>query len=147
MDGEAALVTELPESAMLFAHALGPAELLAYGRKLRGIVLDNGPVGPPAAFIARGLAVPLVVRAGRVTEDALTGDHIMVDGEQGIAHLRPDESVVTAFRDKIAMLAAAQERYTSIRDKPAQTRCGEFPRRSPAAVRRPERPCLGLDGR
>jgi phosphotransferase system, enzyme I, PtsP len=54
----------------------------------------------------------------------LNGDHLMVDGDQGIAHLRPDETVVAAFRDKIAMQAEAQERYASIRDVPATTKCG-----------------------
>jgi phosphotransferase system, enzyme I, PtsP len=45
----------------------------------------------------------------------------MVDGDQGIVHLRPEDTVVAAFRDKIAMQAQAQERYASIRDKPAET--------------------------
>mgnify|MGYP000441085449 CR=1 FL=1 len=61
---------------------------------------------------------------GRITAEALNGDHIMVDGEQGIVHLRPEETVVSAFREKIAMLAAAQKRYASIRDKPAETTDG-----------------------
>ncbi|KIN79364.1 phosphoenolpyruvate--protein phosphotransferase [Sulfitobacter mediterraneus] len=115
---------EMPDDPILVARNIGPAELLDYGRKLRGIVLDNGSVGSHAAIIARALAIPLIVRAGRVTEDALNGDHIMVDGEQGIVHLRPDDTVATAFRDKIAMQAEAQERYASIRDLPAQTKCG-----------------------
>ena len=117
---------EMPADPILVARNIGPAELLEYGRSLKGIVLEQGSVGSHAAIVARALAIPLVVHASRITTEALNGDHIMVDGEQGIAHLRPDESVVTAFRDKIAMLAAAQERYTSIRDKPAQTRCGEI---------------------
>jgi len=66
----------------------------------------------------------LIVHASHITNDALNGDRIMVDGEQGIVHLRPDETVASAFRDKIAMQAAAQERYASIRDKRAETRCG-----------------------
>lgn len=112
---------EMPADPILVARNIGPAELLEYGRSLRGIVLEEGSVGSHAAIVARALAIPLVVHANRVTTEALNGDHIMVDGEQGIAHLRPDDQVVTAFRDKIAMLAAAQERYTSIRDKPAET--------------------------
>ena len=40
---------------------------------------------------------------------------------QGTVHLRPDENVVTAFRDKMAMQAKAQERYASIRDKTRRT--------------------------
>ncbi|MGZ2258566.1 phosphoenolpyruvate--protein phosphotransferase [Roseobacter sp. A03A-229] len=112
---------EMPADPILIARNIGPAELLEYGRSLKGIVLEEGSVGSHAAIVARALAIPLVVHAERVTTEALNGDHIMVDGEQGIVHLRPDENVVTAFRDKIAMLAAAQERYASIRDLPAET--------------------------
>jgi phosphotransferase system enzyme I (PtsP) len=115
---------EMPPDPILIARNIGPAELLEYGRSLKGIVLEGGSVGSHAAIVARALAIPLVVHAERITEEALNGDHIMVDGEQGIVHLRPDDTVVTAFRDKIAMLAAAQERYASIRDKPAETRDG-----------------------
>jgi len=116
---------ELPHDPILVARNIGPAELLDYGRSLRGIVLENGSVGSHAAIVARALAIPLIVHAGRITNEALNGDHIMVDGEQGIVHLRPEDMVASAFRDKIAMQAAAQERYTSIRDKPAETRCGK----------------------
>ncbi|KIN63866.1 Phosphoenolpyruvate-protein phosphotransferase [Sulfitobacter noctilucicola] len=117
---------EMPRDPILVARNIGPAELLEYGRQLKGIVLENGSVGSHAAIVARALAIPLVVHAGRITNDALNGDHILVDGEQGIVHLRPDDSVATAFRDKIAMQAAAQERYSSLRDQPAQAKCGNI---------------------
>ncbi|MDE4142115.1 MULTISPECIES: phosphoenolpyruvate--protein phosphotransferase [Rhodobacterales] len=112
---------DLPVDPILIARNIGPAELLEYGRSLRGIVLEEGSVGSHAAIVARALAIPLVVNAKRITTEALNGDHIMVDGDQGIVHLRPDETVVSAFRDKIAMQADAQERYASIREKPAIT--------------------------
>ena len=115
---------EMPDDPILVARNIGPAELLDYGRGLRGIVLEEGSVGSHAAIVARALAIPLLVNAGRVINEALNGDHIMVDGEQGIVHLRPEDSVATAFRDKIAMQAAAQERYASIRDEPARAKCG-----------------------
>lgn len=116
---------ELPPDPILIARNIGPGELLEYGRNLKGIVLEEGSVGSHAAIIARALAIPLVVHAERVTAEALNGDHIMVDGDQGIVHLRPDDNVVSAFRDKIAMQAQAQERYASIRDKIAETRDGQ----------------------
>ncbi|PSL19595.1 phosphoenolpyruvate--protein phosphotransferase [Shimia abyssi] len=115
---------DLPADPILIARNIGPGELLEYGRSLRGIVLEEGSVGSHAAIVARALAIPLVVHAERITTEALNGDHIMVDGDQGAVHLRPDDTVVAAFRDKIAMAAKAQERYTSIRDKPAQSRDG-----------------------
>lgn len=115
---------EMPVDPILVASNIGPAELLEYGRALKGIVLEKGSVGSHAAIVARALAIPLIVHVGRITTQALNGDHVMLDGEQGIAHLRPDDSVVAAFRDKIAMETEAQQRYTSIRDKQAETKCG-----------------------
>ncbi|WP_299153071.1 phosphoenolpyruvate--protein phosphotransferase [uncultured Tateyamaria sp.] len=115
---------DMPVDPILVARNIGPAELLDYGRSLKGIILEAGSVGSHAAIVARALAIPLIVHTERATLEALNGDHVMVDGEQGIVHLRPDDTVVTAFRDKMAMQAAAVERYASIRDKPAMTLCG-----------------------
>ncbi|WP_371059864.1 phosphoenolpyruvate--protein phosphotransferase [Rhodosalinus sp. 5P4] len=115
---------QMPADPILIARNIGPAELLDYGRALRGVVLEEGSVGSHAAIVARALAIPLVIHAERITTEALNGDPIAVDGEQGIVHLRPDDSIAAAFRDKIAMQAEAQERYASIRDKPAETLCG-----------------------
>ncbi len=116
---------ERPSDPILVARNIGPAELLDYGRSLRGIVLEEGSVGSHASIVARALAIPLVVNAERITTEALNGDHIMIDGDHGVVHLRPDDTVVAAFRDKMAMQAQAQERYASIRDKPAETRDGQ----------------------
>ena len=115
---------EMPDNPVLVARNIGPAELLDYGRKLKGVVLDEGSVGSHAAIVARALAIPLVINAGRVVAEALNGDHILVDGDQGIVHLRPEETVARAFRDKIAMQAEAQKRYASLRSLPATTLCG-----------------------
>ena len=115
---------DMPADPILVARNIGPAELLDYGRNLRGIVLEQGSVGSHAAVVARALAIPLVIHAKDITTEALNGDHIMVDGDQGIVHLRPEDTVTAAFRDKIAMQAKAQERYASIRDTPTVTSCG-----------------------
>jgi len=115
---------EMPDRPILIARNIGPGELLEYGRKLRGIVLEEGSVGSHAAIVARALAIPLVVHAARISTDALNGDHILIDGEQGIVHLRPEEQVVSAFRDKIAMEAEAQKKYISLREEPATSKDG-----------------------
>ena len=116
---------EMPKDPILVAQNIGPAELLDYGRNLRGLVLEEGSVGSHAAIIARALAIPLVIHADNITTEALNGDRILVDGEQGIVHLRPDETIIAAFKDKMAMEAQAQKRYGAIRDKPAVTKCGK----------------------
>lgn len=115
---------EMPANPILVARNIGPAELLDYGRRLKGVVLEEGSVGSHAAVVARALAIPLVIHAERITTEALNGDRILVDGDQGIVHLRPDDTVSKAFQDKIAMQAAAVSRYASLRDLPAQALCG-----------------------
>lgn len=114
----------MPDDPILVARNIGPAELLEYGRKLRGVVLEEGSVGSHAAVVARALAIPLVIHADRITTEALNGDPILVDGDQGVVHLRPEETVSRAFRDKIAMQAEAQKRYASLRNLPAMGTCG-----------------------
>jgi phosphotransferase system enzyme I (PtsP) len=111
----------MPQNPILVASNIGPAELLDYGRSLKGIVLEEGSVGSHATIVARALAIPLVIHAQNITAEALNGDEVLVDGEQGLVHLRPDESVSSAFKDKIAMEAKAQERYSAIRHLPANT--------------------------
>lgn len=118
--------SEMPPDPVLIARNIGPAELLEYGRGLKGVVLEEGSVGSHAAIVARALAIPLVINADRVTNEALNGDQILVDGDQGIVHLRPDEQVVSAFQDKMAMQAQAQERYASIRDTDCITKDGHY---------------------
>ncbi len=124
LTGQTASPTEIPKNAILVARNIGPAELLDYGRNLKGIVLEDGSVGSHATIVARAMAIPLVIHAEKITREALNGDLIFVDGDQGIVHLRPEDSVATAFRDKIAMHEVAQEKYHSIRLKPATTRDG-----------------------
>ncbi|UWQ17662.1 phosphoenolpyruvate--protein phosphotransferase [Jannaschia sp. M317] len=109
--------SELPDGAVLVARNIGPGELLEYGRRLRGVVLEDGAVGSHAAIVARAWAIPLVLQAQGITSEALSGDPILVDGDQGIVHLRPDDAVRAAFSDKLAMQAEAQTRYASIRDR------------------------------
>jgi phosphotransferase system enzyme I (PtsP) len=115
---------EMPDNPILIARNIGPGELLEYGRKLKGVVLEEGSVGSHAAVVARALAIPLVINAGRIVAEALNGDPILVDGDQGVVHLRPEETISRAFRDKIAMQAEAQKRYASLRNLPATTLCG-----------------------
>jgi len=115
---------DLPPDAILVARNIGPGELMDYGRKLKGVALEEGSVGSHATIVARALAIPLVLQAKRVVAEALNGDKILVDGDAGVVHLRPDDAVRTAFREKAAMMAQDQEAYAALRDEAATTTDG-----------------------
>ena len=116
--------TDFPESPILVARNIGPGELLEYGRNLKGIVLEEGSVGGHATIIARAMAIPLIINASAITTEALNGDHVLVDGDQGIVHLRPDDNVKNAFSEKIAMQSKKLERYQKLKDVPAVSKDG-----------------------
>jgi phosphotransferase system enzyme I (PtsP) len=111
----------IPENAILVAENIGPAELLEYGKALKGVVLEQGSVGSHAAIIARAWAIPMLINVKPITREALNGDEVLLDGEQGIVHLRPTDEVKTVFQGTMTMLSKAQEKYAAIRDIPTKT--------------------------
>lgn len=115
---------EIPDAPILIARNIGPGELLAYGRRLKGVILEEGSFGSHATIVARSLGLPLIIHARRISAETLNGDTLILDGDTGTVHLRPEDSVIAAFTDKIAMQAEALNRYAGLRDLPATTLCG-----------------------
>ena len=116
---------ELPENAVLVARALGPADLVDYGRgRLVALVLEEAASTSHVAIVARSLNVPLVGSAQGVTDAARNGDLIAVDGEGGEVHLRPMANVVSVFEAKRAVRANRVAQFAQLRDLPAVTRDG-----------------------
>ena len=115
----------MPDDPILVARNIGPGELLEYGKQIKGIVLEEGSVGSHATIVARAWAIPLVINAKGITPRGAERRSLswwMVTRALRIcAQMKPSQA---AFRDKIAMQARAQERYASIRDLPAKTKCG-----------------------
>ena len=115
----------IPEDPILVARQLGPGELLEYGRGLKGVILEGGSIGSHVTIIARAMAIPLLIHVEGITTEALNGDQVFVDGERGVAYLRPGAEIADAFRNRISHRASQTESYKNIRNKPATTRDGE----------------------
>ncbi len=116
---------KLPKKAILFAHSLGPAELLEFDRKkLAGIVLAEGSDTSHAAIVARSLGIPMVGRCSAAVDRVEVGDRAIVDGGSGEVHIRPDKDVIDAYKEKLALFSAAQQEYAKLRDLPCVTRDG-----------------------
>ncbi|MEM6486789.1 MAG: phosphoenolpyruvate--protein phosphotransferase [Pseudomonadota bacterium] len=116
---------ELPEDAILVARNIGPGDLLDHAGRIRGVVLEEGSVSSHAAIVARAIDIPMLVGCERVTRDANPADRLVVDGQQGRVHLRPENSVLGAFREKIALEKQNRVLYRSLAGEPAQTRDGQ----------------------
>jgi phosphotransferase system enzyme I (PtsP) len=116
---------ELPRDAIIVARTMGAAELLDYGReRIRGLVLEEGGPVTHATIVARALGIPTAGRVGNVVSLVENGDAIIVDGEAGEVHLRPNADLEAAYAEKVRFRAKRQEQYRLVRDKPAITRDG-----------------------
>ena len=124
LTGESA-AQELPLNAVIVARAMGPAELLDYGReRLVGLVLEDAASTSHVAIVARSMGLPLIGSAEGITDSARVGDNIVVDGESGEAHLRPQAEIVAAFEAKRTLREHAQARFAALRELPAVTKDG-----------------------
>jgi phosphotransferase system enzyme I (PtsP) len=116
---------DLPKDSVLVARAMGPAELLDYGRdNLAALVLEEVAAASHVAIVARSMRLPLVSSVEGVVDAARPGDMIAVDGETGEAQLRPPEEVVTAFEARRVLRDQRVARIAAVRDLPAVTRDG-----------------------
>jgi phosphotransferase system enzyme I (PtsP) len=117
LTGDSESSRDLPPNAVLVARAMGPAELLDYGRELLAVVLEDAGATSHVAIVARAMGLTLVSSIVGVVDAARPGDVIVVDGETGEAHLRPSPEIVVAFAQRVARLAA-------VRDLPSITKDG-----------------------
>lgn len=113
------------ERSVLVARRLGPAELLEYANTgLRGILMEEAAASSHAAIVARALGIPTLGGIEGLTTRIDQGDWLIVDAEQGILHVRPDDSLYDAYKARVALRSERQAGYAALRDKPARTKDG-----------------------
>ncbi len=110
---------------VLIARRLGPAELLDYGQSgYAAIILEEVATSSHAAIVARGLGVPTVGGIDGLLTHVSRGDQIIVDGEDGRVHLRPDDQLLEAYGHRQATLSERQAMYAALRDEPSESKDG-----------------------
>jgi len=121
----ASQIRDLPENAVVVARAMGPAELLDYGRdRVSALVLEDAAPTSHVAIVARSMSLPLVSALEGIVDTARAGDAIAVDGETGEAHLRPGIDVIAAFRSRRTLRETRAARMAEVRGLPAVTKDG-----------------------
>lgn len=114
------------EPEVLIARRLGPAELLDYGQSgYAAIILEEVATSSHAAIVARGLDIPTVGGIEGLLTRVSRGDQIIVDGEDGRVHLRPDDQLLAAYENRQAVLSERQAVFAALRDEPSESKDGE----------------------
>ncbi|MER8439864.1 phosphoenolpyruvate--protein phosphotransferase [Mesorhizobium sp. M1312] len=119
------VAASLPKDAIIVARSMGAAELLDYPRdKLRGLVLEDGAATSHVVIVARAMGIPVAGQMRGAVSMAENGDAIIVDGEEGAIHLRPQPDLEAAYAEKVRFRARRQEVYRALRKKPSVTKDG-----------------------
>jgi phosphotransferase system enzyme I (PtsP) len=123
--GPETLAEQLPKDAIIVARSMGAAELLDYPReRLRGLVLEDGAITSHIVIVARAVGIPVAGQVTGAVSMAENGDAIIVDGDAGRVHLRPQSDVEAAYAEKVRFRARRQELYRELRGRPSVTKDG-----------------------
>lgn len=117
---------EMPAKFILVARALGPGELLEYGRKrLKGIILEDGSATSHIVIIARAMEIPVVGKIADATTLIQTGDPVIVDGDNGEVYLRPGDDIERTIAEHIRSNYLRSQTYAAQANLPPVTLDGE----------------------
>lgn len=115
-----------PNDAIVFARAMGAAELLDYPRaNLRGLVLEEGAVTSHVVIVARAMGIAVVGQAAGAVALAENGDPVIIDGDDGTVHVRPVADLQKAYEEKVRLRARRQEQFRALRDVEPVTKDGQ----------------------
>jgi phosphotransferase system enzyme I (PtsP) len=115
-----------PTDAVIFARAMGAAELLDYPRaNIRGLVLEEGAVTSHVVIVARAMGIPVVGQAAGVVALAENGDSVIIDGDEGHVHLRPMADHQRSYEEKVRFRARRQEQFRALRSVEPVTKDGQ----------------------
>lgn len=98
---------ESPPGAILIGEEILPSDLVA---GLAGFVSARGGPTSHAAILAAGMNIPAVVAAGPDVLAIADGATILVDADNGLIDLAPDQGVVEQEKNRAATASAARAR-------------------------------------
>ncbi len=138
-------IASIREPVVVIAHDLSPADTAQILKSpVLGFATDVGSKTSHTAITARSLGIPAVVGLERVTDEYAEPDMVILDGEEGIAILRPTPEAVREYTEKRKAHLLRIRELARFAKLPAVTRDGrtlrlhaniEFPEEAEAALR------------
>jgi phosphotransferase system enzyme I (PtsI) len=118
MGGGQAGLEALSEPSVVLAVNLAPSDTARIPKGMAlGFVISEGSRTSHVSIMARSFGIPAVVGVGGPLEDALGAEVVALDGTEGYAIADPDESTISAFKEKqenLAEEAAELEEYKHV---------------------------------
>ncbi|MGD0896611.1 MAG: phosphoenolpyruvate--protein phosphotransferase [Thermoguttaceae bacterium] len=118
-------IGHLTSPVLVLAHNLTPSETANLDRRfVRGFVTEVGGPGSHTAIVAEALEIPAIVGTGPFLADVSGGELVIVDGDQGLVILQPDEETLAHYRHEVEQNRNLAVRLEGLRDLAAVTADG-----------------------
>lgn len=115
-------LANLAEPVVLVAPDLSPSATALLDRsKVLGFATDRGGLTGHTAIVARKLRIPAVVGLGDLSRELQTGDHVLIDGHDGVLVLSPTDATLFRYGQIRERREALEVRLQAVRDLPAVT--------------------------
>ena len=115
----------LTEPHILVAHNLTPSDTASMDRaKVLGIATDLGSRTSHAAILARSLNIPAVVGLHDITAKLETGQHVLLDGNDGCLTVNPTPETLAHYAEIESRRAKVTARLKELRETTSTTRDG-----------------------
>jgi phosphotransferase system enzyme I (PtsI) len=118
-------LAHITSPVVVLAHNLTPSEAANLDRRyVLGFVTETGGPGSHTAIVAEALEIPAVLGTGPFLTDVSGGDTVIIDGDNGIVILQPDDQTIASYRKQIEEHLQVALRLKNLRDLPAVTADG-----------------------
>ena len=115
-------LADISQPVIVLAHNLTPSETANLDRRfVQGFATELGGPGSHTAIVAEGLEIPAVVGLGPFLADVSGGEPVILDGNQGVVILQPDEETIARYRLEAEIARSVAAQLDALRDLPAET--------------------------
>jgi phosphotransferase system enzyme I (PtsI) len=119
-------LSHISSQVIVLARNLTPSETASLNRNyVLGFVSELGGPGGHTAIVAEALEIPAVVGTGPILSDVSGGDRLIVDGDNGLIILHPDEPTIKRYQREAEAHRTLAAKLETLRDMPAQTLDGQ----------------------
>jgi len=122
-DKKGVQLKDINERVILIADDLTPSDTVQLNKEyIQAFITRIGGKTSHTAILSRSLEIPAIVGMGKAIDQITNGDNIIVDGNNGIVIIHPDEATIEQYEKQ---LEKEQEEYKLLKEfvsKPAITK-------------------------
>lgn len=118
-------LAELDQEVVIIARDVTPSDTAQMNKNMvKAIATDLGGRTSHTAIMARSLEIPAVVGLGKISSLVCDGDIVIIDGNEGVVLLNPDNSTLGQYMIKRQEHLEYLKQLEDLKNKPCETGCG-----------------------